>query len=175
MAEAWGLLVERGLADLSLSELGRRLDTSAGHLAYYFGSKDGLLLDVLRWTEDELARERAAVMASEVPVEERLRRFCELFVPTGESDPRWLVWLELWPRVHREPRLKAAQVEFDAAWRADLVVLLREAGVADSELDALARRVLALLDGLSIGLVIGDPELTPTSAWDHVRALLPQA
>jgi AcrR family transcriptional regulator len=169
--EAWALLVERGLADLSLSELGRRLDTSAGHLAYYFGSKDGLLLDVLRWTEEELGRQREVVMASTEPVEVRLRRFTELFVPRGESDPRWLVWLELWPRLHRDPALKEAQVDFDSAWRADLTILLHELGV--DGVDDLARRILALLDGLSIGLVIGDPELSPERAWDHVKAVLP--
>ena len=72
LQEAWDLLVERGLADLSLSELGRRLDTSAGHLAYYFGSKNGLLLELLRWSEDDLMTQLAVVLDSDDSAEERL-------------------------------------------------------------------------------------------------------
>jgi AcrR family transcriptional regulator len=177
LTEAWNLLVERGLADLTLSELGRRLDTSAGHLSYYFGSKDGLLLDVLRWSEDELAAERATIMTSDTPVEERVRRFCELYLPRAAGDPRWLLWAELWPRVTRDPALKGAQVEFDSAWHEDLVQLLREMVPPGHDVDVtvLTRRTLALLDGLAIGLLTGEEGLTREAAWEHVRVLLPGA
>jgi AcrR family transcriptional regulator len=74
LQEAWDLLVERGLADLSLSELGRRLETSAGHLSYYFGSKNGLLLELLRWSEGELIEQLEVVLASRQPAEERRSR-----------------------------------------------------------------------------------------------------
>lgn len=168
---AWDLLVERGLADLTLAELGRRLDTSAGHLLYYFGSKDGLLLEVLKWSEAEQAAQRAEILASDAPALERARGFCDVYLPYAEGDPRWLLWVELWPRVLREPSLREPREELDRTWFADLVPLLREMGADDPE--ALARRVLSLLDGLSVGLLIGDSGLTRESAWEHVRALLP--
>ena len=170
LAEAWTLLVERGLADLTLSELARRLDTSAGHLSYYFGSKDALLLDLLRWSEDELGVERAAIMASGDPALERIRQFCDVFLPTGAGDPRWLLWAELWSRVPRDPVLKESQNKFDQAWLADLAILLGELGNADPQ--PTARRVLALLDGLSIALLTGEDGLTREGAWEHVRHLL---
>jgi AcrR family transcriptional regulator len=147
LQEAWDLLVERGLADLSLSELGRRLDTSAGHLSYYFGSKNGLLLEVLRWSEEELAEQLDVVLQLDVPAEERLRQLCVLFFPRGAGDPRWLLWVELWPRVMHEPLLRAVQLELDAAWRKAASSILRE--------------------------LTGDPNLTNEAAWEHVRALLP--
>jgi AcrR family transcriptional regulator len=170
LTEAWTLLVERGLADLTLSELARRLDTSAGHLSYYFGSKDALLLDLLRWSEDELGLERATIMASGKPVLERIRQFCEVFLPTGAGDPRWLLWAELWPRVPRDAVLKQSQNEFDRAWLEDLVRLLGELGIAEPQ--PTARRVLALLDGLSIALLTGEDGLTREDAWEHVQHLL---
>lgn len=171
LQHAWDLLVERGLADLSLAELGRRLDTSAGHLSYYFGSKNGLLLELLRWSEEELGEQLDVVVASDEPAEERLHQLCALFLPRSPGDPRWLLWVELWPRVMHEPSLREAQRELDAVWREALAGLLRE--LTDEDVDPLAQRMLALLDGLSVALLTDQPGLTRESAWEHVRALLP--
>ena len=168
--EAWALLAERGLAELSLSELGRRLDTSAGHLSYYFGSKNGLLLELLRWSEGELAEQRAAILESDVPAVERLRRLCTLNFPRAPGDPRWLLWVELWPRLMYEPALREAQLEYDAAWRAAITTILTE---LTDDVETLTERVIALVDGLSVVLLIGDSPLTVEAAWEHVRALLP--
>ncbi|WP_310528408.1 TetR/AcrR family transcriptional regulator [Nocardioides sp.] len=171
LQEAWDLLVEKGLADLSLSELGRRLDTSAGHLSYYFGSKNGLLLELLRWSEDELTENLRVVLESDDSAEDRLHGLCDLFFPRSAGDPRWLLWVELWPRVLREPTLRDAREELDAVWREALATLLGE--MTDEDVAPLAQRMLALLDGLSVGLLIGEPGLTKDAAWEHVRALLP--
>ncbi|GAB2811928.1 TetR/AcrR family transcriptional regulator [Lentzea nigeriaca] len=172
MQEAWALLAERGLAELSLSELGRRLDTSAGHLSYYFGSKNGLLLELLRWSEDELAKELALVVESDRPAEERLRQVCLLNFPRFVGDPRWLLWVELWPRVMHEPALREAQLEFDAVWRSAISRILSE---LTDDVDTLTQRVFALIDGLSVSLLTGDTTLTVDKAWEHVKALLPAA
>ncbi len=171
LQEAWDLLAQKGLADLSLSELGRRLGTSAGHLSYYFGSKNGLLLDLLRWSEDDLSEQLSVVLAADAPAEERVHGLCELFLPRAAGDPRWLLWVELWPRVLREPALREAQQELDAAWRDALVTLLAE--MTDEDVEPIAQRMLALLDGLSVALLTGEPGLSTEAAWEHVRALLP--
>ena len=110
-------------------------------------------------------------MGSGDPLEVRLRGFCDLFLPREPGDPRWLLWVELWPRVLREPRLRAAQEEYDDAWRDALLILLAE--VTSVDVDPLARRIMALLDGLSVGLLTGQEGLTHELAWEHVRALLP--
>ena len=172
MQEAWALLAERGLADLSLSELGRRLDTSAGHLSYYFGSKSGLLLELLRWSEDELAEERALIVESEDSAEDRLHGLATLNFPRAPGDPRWLLWVELWPRVMHEPTLREAQLEYDEAWRASIARVL---GELTDDVDVLTQRVVALMDGLSVALLTGDTPLTVDHAWQHVKALLPTA
>lgn len=170
MQEAWALLAERGLADLSLSELGRRLDTSAGHLSYYFGSKNGLLLELLRWSEEELAEQLAPVLESDSSAEERLHGLCLINFPRFAGDPRWLLWVELWPRVMHEPALREAQLEFDAVWRAAIARILSE---LTDDVETLTQRVFALIDGLSVALLTGDTALTVDQAWQHVKALLP--
>jgi AcrR family transcriptional regulator len=168
---AWELLIERGLADLTLAELGRRVETSAGHLLYYFGSKDGLLLEVLRWSEAELWARWEQSRAEEAPFAERFDLFCRQFLPNGEGDPRWLVWIEVWPRVLRVEELRRPYEELDGVWRTELARLLDDAGAEDAAL--LSRRICALLDGLSIGIALGDEGLSVDEAVGHARAQLP--
>lgn len=167
LVEAQALLSERGLADLSLSELGRRLGTSAGHLSYYVGNKDGLLLELLAWCEGAEADQRAAILGSDAPLLEKLRQLCQVYLPRHAGDPRWLVWAELWPRAGREPALKAAQAEYDGAWAADVAGLLGELGIEDPE--PRTKALLALLDGLSIALLIGEEWLEREEVWPLVR------
>lgn len=171
LEETWRLLIEKGMADLTLAELGRRVGTSAGHLLYYFGSKDELLLEVLRWSEAQLAVKRAEVLASDGPIEVRLRDFVEAFLPVEAADPRWLLWLEVWPRMLRDSALLEPAGELDEAWHRDFAVLLEQAGCAEPL--AVARRACALMDGLSIAIVHGERGMTAEAAWQHVRAILP--
>jgi AcrR family transcriptional regulator len=168
---AWELLIERGLADLTLAELGRRVETSAGHLLYYFGSKDGLLIEVLRWSEAQLWARWEESRAEEAPFAERFDLFCRQFLPNGVGDPRWLVWIEVWPRVLRAEELRRPYEELDEVWRDELARLLIEAGAADAVL--LARRICALLDGLAIAIALGEEGLSIDDAVAHALALLP--
>ncbi|UDY25416.1 TetR/AcrR family transcriptional regulator [Nocardioides sp. Kera G14] len=168
---AWELLVEKGLADLTLAELGRRVDTSASHLLYYFGSKDELLLEVLRWSETQLWTRWQRILAEESDPVERIRRFCALYLPPRAKDPRWLLWMEIWPRVLRLEVLREAHAGLDERWRVSLAGLLVDAGVADA--GPLARRICALLDGLSVALTLDEAGLTIKEACDHAMALLP--
>ena len=168
---AWELLIERGLADLTLAELGRRVETSAGHLLYYFGSKDGLLLEVLRWSEAQLWARWEESRAEDATFAERFNLFCRQFLPNGLGDPRWLVWIEVWPRVLRAEELRRPYEELDDVWRAELARLLADAGAAESS--SLSRRICALLDGLAIAIALGEEELTVDGAVAHARALLP--
>ncbi|MDO7868247.1 TetR/AcrR family transcriptional regulator [Nocardioides jiangxiensis] len=168
---AWELLIERGLADLTLAELGRRVETSAGHLLYYFGSKDGLLLEVLRWSEAQLWARWEESRAEEATFAERFDLFCRQFMPSGLGDPRWLVWIEVWPRVLRIEELREPYEELDAVWRDELTRLLGEAGAENAA--ALSRRICALLDGLSVAIVLGEDDVSVDAAVDHARALLP--
>lgn len=168
---AWDLLVERGLADLTLAELGRRVDTSAGHLLYHFGSKDELLLEALRRSEGQLWDRWQLQRAEGATFPEHFRLFCAQFLPVGIGDPRWLIWVELWPRVLRIEELRPSFDALDEVWRVELADLLTEAGVADAA--PLARRICWLLDGLAVSIVIGEASITVPEAIDHAIALLP--
>jgi hypothetical protein len=69
-----------------------------------------------------------------------------------------------------EPALREAQREFDTAWREAIAQIL---GELTDDVETLTQRVIALMDGLSVALLTGDPALTAEQAWQHVKALLP--
>lgn len=177
-------IAEDGLAALTMSALAERLGTSGGHILYYFGSKDRLLLAALRWSESALAEERRALLGRRTAAERKLDDFLRLYLPRGPRDPRWTLWIELWARTPGNPELQEAQRELDDDWQRDLEALLT-AGAARGRfapLDAPARasELLALLDGLSTRVVLGEgagPDIRP--ALEAARAaaslLVPRA
>lgn len=85
LEEAMAAIAEGGLAELTMSALAERLGTSGGHILYYFGSKDRLLLAALRWSEDRLAAERAQLLARRVTAHRKLALFLELYLPRGPA------------------------------------------------------------------------------------------
>ncbi|MFE0375328.1 TetR/AcrR family transcriptional regulator [Streptomyces inhibens] len=159
LEEAMAAIAENGLATLTMSALAERLGTSGGHILYYFGSKDLLLLEALRWSEAALTQERHALLARRLTAERKLDLFLELYLPRGPRDARWMLWIELWARTPSNESLRRAQEEMDQGWQDDLEALLAK-GVARSrfapmDVPACASELLALLDGLSTRVVLG--------------------
>jgi len=175
LEEAMTAIAESGLASLTMSALARRLGTSGGHILYYFGSKDLLLAEALRWSESRLTDERAALLTRRVTAPRKLELFCELYLPDGPRDPRWMLWLELWARTAGNADLRAAQDELDHAWQRDLTALLAKGvaqgrfAVPEDEVPARAVELLALLDGVSTRLLLAAPGTG--TAWARTTAL----
>ncbi|MGP3685039.1 TetR/AcrR family transcriptional regulator [Streptomyces sp. IBSNAI002] len=184
LEEAMAAIAEDGLAALTMSALAERLGTSGGHILYYFGSKDRLLLEALRWSEAQLTVERSELMSRRVTAGRKLALFVELYLPRGPRDPRWTLWIELWARTASNEPLRAAQQEIDDGWQRDLESLLAK-GVAQGRFAAgldvpgRASELLALLDGLSTRVVLGQPGSDRPLALERARsaaaALVPPA
>lgn len=160
LEEAMTAIAENGLAALTMSALAERLGTSGGHILYYFGSKDRLLLEALRWSEAALADERSALLAGRAAPARKLDRYLRMYLPSGPRDPRWMLWIELWARAGSNEPLRTAQDELDDGWQRDLEALLAQGadrGALPGVDDAAGRagELLALLDGLSTRVVLG--------------------
>ncbi|NBE56036.1 TetR/AcrR family transcriptional regulator [Streptomyces boluensis] len=181
LEEVMAAVAEHGLAELTMAALGRRLGMSGGHILYYFGSKDRIFLEALRWSEGLLADERRALLARRTPADRKLDQFLGLYLPRGPRDPRWMLWIELWARTPADETLREAQDDLDAGWRDDLAALLargvRQGRFAEHDTAATATQLLALLDGLSTRLVLGlrDTERATVLqlARDAARSLVP--
>ncbi|MFD3808871.1 TetR/AcrR family transcriptional regulator [Streptomyces sp. NPDC058611] len=174
LEEAMAAIAEDGLAALTMSALAERLGTSGGHILYYFGSKDRLLLEALRWSEAQLTTERAGLLSRRVTAHRKLALFAELYLPRGPRDPRWTLWIELWARTASNEPLRAAQQEIDDGWQRDLEALLAK-GVgqgrfAPVDVPGRASELLALLDGLSTRVVLGQPGADRSAALERARS-----
>jgi AcrR family transcriptional regulator len=155
-AQALDHVLEHGLLGLSLRPLAAALGTSDRMLIYHFGSKEGLITEVL-----QLASERLAGSLEEP--DEPLRapgdlvRFAWGALVAGAATSR--LYLELCVLSLREPGVwAAAQQRIREPW----LVLLREGlsglGVSEDLVPALADLVLDSVDGLLLDRMVGpDP------------------
>ena len=178
-AMAMAAIAEHGLAELTMAGLGRRLGMSGGHLLYYFGSKDQLLLETLRWSEDELGERRRSALAAPLSATARLDSYIGLYLPTGAGDPRWTLWVEVWGRSLAVAAMRSAQAEIEAVWRTDLVALLRE-GIDRREFrpvvpERYALRLGALLDGFGTPVVTALPGTGRGDAIEHIGEYLDES
>ncbi len=173
LAAALAMIGEQGLGTVTMASLAARLGTSGGHLLYYFGTRDGLLLETLRWSEQEYVVQRAPLMDRATAGDATLQTllsFAEVYLPVDERDPRWQLWLELWARAPYDAELAAAQRELDARWHSDLVVVLRAClpGVSDPE--AVSERLRAMWDGFAISIVNGGGTPLRDDVIEHTRS-----
>ncbi|WP_229697474.1 TetR/AcrR family transcriptional regulator [Streptomyces lasiicapitis] len=174
------MIAEHGLEQLTMAALGREVGMSSGHLLYYFGSKDELLLRTLEWSEGRLGAERSRLLARPEPARARLEAYVELYVPDGHRDPHWILWLEVWNRsLNADEQGRDRQAAIEGAWHRDLVALLAE-GVSRGEFravdaDRFAARLRALLDGFSIHVAIGLRGTGRDQVLAHTREFLDEA
>ncbi|MGA4874889.1 TetR family transcriptional regulator [Streptomyces lydicamycinicus] len=180
LAAAMATIAAEGLDRLTMAGLGREVGMSSGHILYYFGTKDELLLQTLQWSEEQLGAERRAALSRRVPARERLDALVDLYLPEGHRDPRWTLWLEVWNRSQNaDDETRERQLELELAWHRDLVALLVE-GISKGEFrpvdpERFATRTRALLDGFGSQLVVGLPGTEREEVRDHVREFLDES
>jgi AcrR family transcriptional regulator len=164
------LICERGFGDTRIADVAKRAGVSSALVIYYFGTRDRLLVDALRYSE-ESGYEAAEKMLAEIPsLRERLSFLIKwTCVPEADSDMpgAWGLWFDLWAQAFRHDEVKAGRVELDARWRSMIVDAIKSADL-DADIDArlFALEFSALLDGLSIQVALEDPEVDSTVAYN---------
>ena len=164
------LVCERGFSETRISDVAKRAGVSSALVIYYFGTRDRLLVDALRYSE-ESGYEAAERMLAEVPsLRERLSLLIQwTCVPEADNEipGAWGLWFDLWAQAFRHDEVKAGRVELDARWRRMIAAAVESADL-DTEVDAkmFALEFSALLDGLSIQVALEDPEVDSKVAYD---------
>ncbi len=147
---------ERGADGVRLKDISDRVGMSPGHILYYFGRKDRVLLETLRWSETELAEQRRAELARYRSPWRAIERFVDLYLPVSAVDPRWNLWAQVSAQPPGDVEGQAQIAELEQGWIADLgewVARGVESGdfVAHeaSEVDAFALRWVLLMNGIA--------------------------
>jgi AcrR family transcriptional regulator len=164
------LICERGFGDTRIADVAKRAGVSSALVIYYFGTRDRLLVDALRYSEESFY-EAAEQMLAEVPsLRERLSLLIRwTCVPEGNDEipGAWGLWFDLWAQAFRHDEIKAGRVEADARWRKMIVDAIKSAE-PDTKVNArmFALEFAALLDGLAIQVALDDPEVDSDLAYD---------
>src|SRR6476646_4902169 len=168
------LICERGFGDTRIADVAKRAGVSSALVIYYFGTRDRLLVDALRYSEESFYTAAQDMLAEVGSLRDRLSLLIRwTCVPEGDGADEipgaWGLWFDLWAQAFRHDEVKAGRIELDARWRKMIVDALK---VADSaELDTKVDPTLsalefsALLDGLSIQVALEDPEVDSEVAY----------
>src|SRR5882757_5220607 len=163
------LICERGFGETRIADVARRAGVSSALVIYYFGTRDRLLVDALRYSEESFY-EAAEQMLAEVPsLRERLSLLIQwTCVPerAGEIPGAWGLWFDLWAQAFRHDEIKAGRAELDARWRTMIIDALDSSELSAKEKRMFALEFGALLDGLSIQVALEDPDVDSDLAYD---------
>ncbi|MFT4010143.1 MAG: TetR/AcrR family transcriptional regulator [Nocardioidaceae bacterium] len=157
---AIGPLSAQGVHNVSLSDLGASLGMTGAHLLYYFESKNELFMAALRIVEKDLHDHAQSTFTTMESARERWEWLLENGSPSGLDDSGLLMWLEAWAEaVHQEDVLRLV-AELEHNWQSLLRETLAYAVArgelpADLDIDPIAEGASALLDGLTLRVVVG--------------------
>jgi len=169
---ALAVIEERGYAESRIADVAERAGTSPALVIYYFKTKDQLLTEAIRFSEDSWyeagTRRMAKIPTAAGKLEELVAMSC---LPEADSEPSsWALWLDLWAQAVRHPEVAAVRQKFDERWR-DLICSLVVAGQEAGEfgpVDPVDFAVLfsALLDGLAVQIALADPVVDASRAFE---------
>jgi AcrR family transcriptional regulator len=173
------VIVERGYADTRITDVAERAGTSPALVIYYFKTRDALLTEALRYSEDSWYAAGVKRLARITTAAGQLAEMIAMALVPGLPDepgtrPRdrgeWRLWLDLWALSPRNPGVASVRHEFDERWRQaiqKIVIAGQEAGEF-IRIDAgdFALALSALLDGLAVQIALEDPDIPPARAYD---------
>ena len=167
------LICERGFGDTRIADVAKRAGVSSALVIYYFGTRDRLLVDALRYSEESFYAAAEQMLGEVSALRERLSlliRWTCAREGNEEIPGAWGLWFDLWAQAFRHDEIKSDRAELDAKWREMIVDAIRSADASefDAKVDArmFALEFAALLDGLSIQVALDDPEVDSDLAYD---------
>jgi AcrR family transcriptional regulator len=167
------VIIERGYAETRIADVAERTGTSPALVIYYFKTRDQLLTEAIRYSDDTWYAEYLRRM-EEIPT--AVGRLAQLIamncLPGTDPEPGayWTLWLDLWAFSPRSPGVAAVRQKSDERWRdaiRSIVLAGQEAGeFALVDADDFTITLASLLDGLAIQIALDDPQVPPQRAYD---------
>jgi AcrR family transcriptional regulator len=154
----------RGISGSTFDHVAREAGVSRGLLHYYFGTKERLLVEVVRRecdvSRDQLERALSSAASADDVLAALVQSF-EEFIGEGPSGP--VTFFEILALAQRNEEIAAELAELGRRLRLHMAGLLQakaEAGVLQlrAEPEATAGLLLALADGLTVRM-LSEPDL----------------
>jgi len=158
-------IAERGLCETRIADVASIVGVSPALVLYYFPTKAALLAESLIFLDRLFYESVAGKLDQAGTAEDKLVVLIEESCPrpavAGELPDSWVLWPATWEMSRLDPSLAAARARLDEAWRSQIVSIV-EYGIASgefAEVDAkdFSLQLAAMLDGLAIEAMLGDP------------------
>jgi AcrR family transcriptional regulator len=183
LAAAAEIIAERGIAETRIADVAERAHVSPALVIYYFKTKDRLLSEALRHSDQRFYDAVEAMLQRTPTLRARLETLVRWTCDPDAVDEvpgAWGLWFDLWATAFRVDEVARDRIEFDRLWRMMISRLVTEAqacGEVAETVDAgdFAVSFSALLDGLSIQVALSDPVVDPERAFDVALRFASQA
>ncbi|MEW1644070.1 TetR/AcrR family transcriptional regulator [Streptomyces sp. NPDC091219] len=167
------LIARRGYHNVRVSDIARYCGTSTATVHYHFPSKEATLHAALEYYAQRFRTRLEEEFGRATSARDKVRRLIEVQLPLDAADiDEWSVWVQFWNQAMLEPGLRSAQRRIYAGWYRVVVDVLHECrseGLApEADVEALADRFTAMVDGLAIQILAGSTHMRP----DRMRSLL---
>ena len=175
LAAASAAIAERGLCKTRIADIADNIGASPALILYYFPSKAALLTEALVYQDRLFAESVKDALEGANTAVEKFAILIETSCPqpsrSGGATDGWTLWPAAWEMSRHDPTLASARARLDEAWRAQIADIVDE-GIASGEFRPLnstdfAIQLAAMLDGLAIEVMLGDP----TVDADRMRGL----
>jgi AcrR family transcriptional regulator len=161
-------LEAEGLGAASLRQIAAAVGTSHRMLVYHFGSKEALLVEVVRALEEQQKQFLAALVAdaSLAPGDQMSRMWRQLIDPSVW--PRARLFFEVYGQALRGGRGSERFLkDVVRSWIGPLSELGRRHGIAEKEVESFARLSLAVTRGLLLDLLTSGDRGRIVATMDH--------
>ncbi len=170
---ALAAIAEVGPDRVRVQDVADRAGISTGHVMYYFGSRDRILIDTLLLSEADLTEELSRRIRRAPGQAAAIEKLVRIYLPSGPSDIRWSLWAQLIARPPTDSETRLQLTTVIDSWAESLATVIAagvDQGVLTCEDPAdLAYRTCRLMDGYSLEVLLGGPGRS--RAW-AVRSVL---
>jgi AcrR family transcriptional regulator len=158
-------IAERGLCETRIADVAEIVGVSPALVLYYFPNKAVLLTEALVYLDrifyESVAEKLDAARSAEDKLIILIEESCPRPAGPGELPDSWVLWPATWEMARLDPALAAARARLDEAWRAQIVAIVED-GISTGEFVEVeakdfAIQLAAMLDGLAVEAMLGDP------------------
>jgi len=178
------LIAERGIGGARIAQIAKAAGVSTALVHYHFRTREALLAETLDYAFDvssavhlRPAGENGDGSDSEGSAARRLADVVEQSLPTTDPGRReWQLWAELWLGAARDPSLRPIAAQMYARYRTWIATAVAE-GIAAGEFAHVdpaetADMAMALIDGLGLRVLLGDPSMPIEKARERIGQIL---
>lgn len=171
-------IADRGLCETRIADVADIVGVSPALVLYYFPTKAALLSEALVYLDRLFYEGVSNKLDTASSAEDRLVILIEESCPRptkpGELPDSWVLWPAMWEMSRLDPTLAAARARLDEAWRAQIVSIVEE-GIAAGEfgpveVKGFSIQLAAMLDGLAVEAMLGDPTVDPARMSELARS-----